>query len=95
MATKSPAKTKSLIVQKFGGTSVGDAEKIKRVARIIVDTFERGHEVVTVVSAMGHDTDHLVDLAKQITDNPGGREYDALLATGEMITTSLMAMTIE
>ena len=92
---KSKPKVKPLIVQKFGGTSVADAEKIKRVARIIVDTYEQGSDVITVVSAMGHDTDHLVDLARQITDNPSGREYDALLSTGEMVTTALMALTIE
>jgi len=86
--------SKKIIVQKFGGTSVGDAEKIKRVARIIIDTAEKGFGVVTVVSAMGHDTDHLVDLANQVTENPTGREYDALLATGEMVTTALMAMAI-
>lgn len=87
-------KTLPIIVQKFGGTSVGDAEKIKRVARIIVDTAEKGHRVVTVVSAMGHTTDHLVELANQISENPNGREYDALLATGELVTTSLVAMAI-
>ena len=86
------------IVQKFGGTSVGDPDKIRRVARIIADTHDKGHQVVAVVSAMGHATDHLVDLAKAITDYPTepqfSREYDALLSTGEMVTTSLMAMAL-
>lgn len=86
---------KSLIVQKFGGSSVADAEKIKHVARIIVDTYEKGHDVVSVVSAMGKTTDGLVALAKQVCDNPSGREYDALLGTGEMVTTALVAMTIQ
>jgi aspartate kinase len=83
----------SLIVLKFGGTSVGTPEKIQRVARIIVNL--KAHEnarIVTVVSAMGHSTDHLVDLAKAIDPQPEGREYDALLATGEMVSTALMAM---
>ncbi|MBY0450124.1 MAG: aspartate kinase [Cyanobacteria bacterium] len=84
----------SLIVQKFGGTSVGDAEKIMNVARIIADTHDQGHQVVTVVSAMGHSTDALVDLAKKITDNPTGREYDALLATGEMVSVALLSMAL-
>jgi aspartate kinase len=82
----------AIVVQKFGGTSVADAEKIRRVARIIADTWDKGHQVVAVVSAMGHSTDALVDLARQMTEAPSGREYDALLGTGEMVTTSLMAM---
>lgn len=86
--------SRPIIVMKFGGTSVGDVEKIRRVARIIVDTYEKGYKVVTVVSAMGHSTDALVDLANAITETPSGREYDALLATGEMVSTSLMAMCI-
>lgn len=93
--TNTSSQTKQIIVQKFGGTSVGDAEKIKNVARIISNTVEQGYSVVAVVSAMGHTTDHLVDLAKSLVDNPIGREYDALLATGEMVTTASMAMTLE
>ncbi|MEB3286632.1 MAG: aspartate kinase [Vampirovibrionales bacterium] len=93
-APKNPRLKKPLIMQKFGGTSVGDAERIKRVARIIADTAEQGYHVAVVVSAMGHSTDHLVDLANQLTENPSGREYDALLATGEMVTTALMAMAL-
>lgn len=86
---------KSVLVQKFGGTSVGDTEKIRRVARIIADTVAQGYQVVTVVSAMGHTTDALVDLARDIVPNPRGREYDALLATGEMVSTALLAMAVE
>lgn len=85
----------ALIVQKFGGSSVADAEKIKNVARIIVDTHEKGNQVVTVVSAMGDSTDDLVALAHQVCDTPHGREYDALLATGEMVSTALLAMAIK
>lgn len=84
-----------IVVQKFGGTSVGDPEKIQRVARIITDTYEKGNKVVAVVSAMGHSTDALVDLAKKLSLAPNGREYDALLATGEMVSASLMAMAIQ
>lgn len=86
---------KPIIVQKFGGTSVGDAEKILRVARIIADTYEKGNKMVAVISAMGHSTDALVDLAKKISEAPSGREYDALLATGEMVSVSLMAMALQ
>lgn len=83
-----------IIVQKFGGSSVADAEKIKNVARIIVDTHEKGYKTVTVISAMGDSTDDLVSLAKQLSDNPSGREYDALLATGEMVSVAATAMAI-
>jgi aspartate kinase len=82
------------IVQKFGGTSVQTVEKIQRVAKIIADTVAEGNQVVAVVSAMGHSTDALVALAKEICDRPSGRDYDALLATGEMVTASLTAMAL-
>ena len=84
----------SLIVQKFGGSSVADAESIMRVARRIVATRESGHDVVVAVSAMGDTTDELVDLAHQITDSPDPRELDMLLTTGERISMSLLAMAI-
>lgn len=84
----------ALVVQKFGGTSVGDAEKIRNVACIVSQAYEQGNQVVAVVSAMGKTTDGLVALAGQICENPSGREYDALLATGEMVTTALLAMTL-
>jgi aspartate kinase len=83
-----------LIVQKFGGTSVANAEKIRVAARRAIRAQQMGHEVVMVVSAMGHQTDHLVDLAKQITEAPSGREMDMLLSTGEQVSVALMAMAI-
>jgi len=85
----------SLIVQKFGGSSVADAESIMRVARRIVATRESGHDVVVAVSAMGDTTDELVDLAHQITDVPDPRELDMLLTTGERISMALLAMAIK
>ncbi len=85
----------SLIVQKFGGSSVADAESIKRVARRIVATREQGHDVVVAVSAMGDTTDELIDLAHQITDRPDPREMDMLLTTGERISMALLAMAIK
>ncbi|MCC7473849.1 MAG: aspartate kinase [Pirellulales bacterium] len=83
-----------LIVQKFGGTSVANAEKIRVAARRAIRAQQDGNQVVMVVSAMGHQTDHLVDLAKQITDAPSGREMDMLLSTGEQVSVALMAMAI-
>lgn len=88
-------KTVSLIVQKFGGSSVADADSIMRVARRIVATREDGHDVVVAVSAMGDTTDELVDLAHQITANPDPRELDMLLTTGERIAMALLAMAIK
>ena len=84
----------SLIVQKFGGTSVANAEKIRVAARRAIRAQQNGHQVVMVVSAMGKQTDVLVDLAKQITDDPSGREMDMLLSTGEQVSVALMAMAI-
>ena len=84
-----------LIVQKYGGTSVGTVEKIKRVARRIVETKNTGNKVVVVVSAMGKTTDELVDLALAINPNPPSREMDVLLATGEQVSISLLAMAIQ
>jgi aspartate kinase len=84
----------SLIVQKFGGTSVANAEKIRTAARRAIRATQAGNQVVMVVSAMGHQTDVLVDLAKQITDDPSGREMDMLLSTGEQVSVALMAMAI-
>jgi aspartate kinase len=82
-------------VQKFGGSSVADAESIMRVAHRIVATRESGHDVVVAVSAMGDTTDELVDLAHQITDTPDPRELDMLLTTGERISMALLAMAIK
>jgi aspartate kinase len=84
----------SLIVQKFGGSSVADAESIKRVAARIARTKEAGHNVVVTVSAMGDTTDDLIDLANQVSRSPASREMDMLLTTGERIAMSLLAMAI-
>jgi aspartate kinase len=85
----------SLIVQKFGGSSVADAEGIKRIANRIVETRGAGHEVVVVVSAMGDMTDELLDLAEQVVPVPSGRELDMLLTAGERISMALLAMAIK
>jgi len=83
-----------LIVQKFGGSSVADAEGLKRVANRIVATKKAGHQVVVVVSAMGDTTDELIDLANQVSPLPNGRELDMLLTAGERISMALLAMAI-
>ena len=83
-----------LIVQKFGGTSVADSEKIKNVAKAVIKEKLNGNDVVVVVSAMGHTTDGLIKLANEITINPSPREMDMLLSTGEQISMSLLAMAI-
>jgi aspartate kinase len=84
----------SLVVQKYGGSSVADAERIKRVAERIVTTKRAGNDVVVVVSAMGDTTDELIDLAEKIVPVPGGREFDMLLTAGERISMALLAMAI-
>jgi aspartate kinase len=83
-----------LIVQKYGGTSVGSPERIRAVARRLIDTTRAGDRVVAVVSAMGDVTDDLLDLAGQISEHPPEREMDMLLATGEQVTIALLAMAI-
>ncbi|NDL60985.1 aspartate kinase [Phytoactinopolyspora mesophila] len=83
-----------LVVQKYGGSSVSDAAAIKRVARRIVDTKKAGHEVVVIVSAMGDTTDELIDLAKEVSPVPAGRELDMLLTAGERISMAVLAMAI-
>ncbi len=83
-----------LIVQKYGGSSVADAEGLKRVANRIVATKRAGHQVVVVVSAMGDTTDELIDLANQVTPLPNGRELDMLLTAGERISMALLALAI-
>ncbi|MGN6502466.1 MAG: aspartate kinase [Pseudolysinimonas sp.] len=85
----------SLIVQKYGGSSVADAESIKRVAKRIVETRKAGNDVVVAVSAMGDTTDDLLDLAHQVSPIPDGRELDMLLTTGERISMALLAMAIK
>ena len=84
----------ALVVQKYGGSSVADAEGIKRVAKRIVATRQAGNQVVVVVSAMGDTTDELNDLANQVTPAPPGRELDMLLTSGERISMALLAMAI-
>ncbi|MFF0991232.1 aspartate kinase [Kocuria nitroreducens] len=84
----------SLIVQKFGGSSVADADGIRRVARRIVETRNRGHDVVVVVSAMGDTTDELLDLAHEVTRKPPARELDMLLTAGERMSMALLAMAV-
>jgi aspartate kinase len=84
----------ALVVQKYGGSSVADADGIKRVARRIVSTRKAGHDVAVVVSAMGDSTDELIDLANQVTPMPPGRELDMLLTAGERISMALLAMAI-
>ncbi|WP_394614445.1 aspartate kinase [Lentzea sp. JNUCC 0626] len=84
----------ALVVQKYGGSSVGSAERIKRVAERIVATKKAGNDVVVVVSAMGDTTDELLDLARQVSPVPPARELDMLLTSGERISMSLLAMAI-
>jgi hypothetical protein len=84
----------ALIVQKFGGTSVGDPERIKRVARRVAATAAAGNSVAVVVSAMGQTTDELVDLAKAVSDDPNPRELDMLLTAGEQISIALLSMAL-
>ncbi|MDC5698283.1 aspartate kinase [Intrasporangium calvum] len=84
----------SIVVQKYGGSSVADAESIKRVARRIVETKKQGHQVCVVVSAMGDSTDELLDLAEQVSADPPARELDMLLTSGERISMALVAMAI-
>ncbi|RFU85971.1 aspartate kinase [Streptomyces triticagri] len=84
-----------LVVQKYGGSSVADAEGIKRVAKRIVESKKNGNQVVAVVSAMGDSTDELIDLAEQVSPIPAGRELDMLLTAGERISMALLAMAIK
>ncbi len=84
-----------LIVQKYGGTSVANVERIKNVAKRVVKTAEAGHKVVVVVSAMAGETDKLIRLAHEVSENPSDREMDLLLSSGERVTTALTAMAIQ
>src|SRR5580692_11181807 len=84
----------SVIVMKFGGTSVADAERVKRAARRIVEKREQGHQVVVVLSARGKTTDELIAMAEEISPAPDPREMDMLLSTGERISCALCAMAI-
>jgi aspartate kinase len=85
----------SLLVQKFGGTSVADSDKILAAARRAIRAHQRGNQVLVVVSARGHTTDELIELAKEITERPPAREMDMLLSTGEQVSVALMAMAIQ
>jgi len=84
-----------LIVQKFGGTSVANKERLLNVAGIVTDTYKEGNGVIVVVSAQGDTTDDLIEKAKEVNETPSKREMDMLLSTGEQISASLLAMTIE
>ena len=93
-AAGADAQKTGIIVQKYGGSSVADAERIKRVAERIVATKKAGKDVVVVVSAMGDTTDELRDLAEQVSPSPQPRELDMLLTAGERISMALLAMAI-
>ena len=84
-----------LIVQKFGGSSVANADKVRNVARIITDAYRAGNSVVAVVSAQGDTTDDLIEKAAEINPNASKREMDMLLSAGEQMSASLLAMAIE
>src|SRR3990172_2591635 len=84
----------ALVVQKYGGTSVGDIERIKNVARKIAEARKKGDDVIVVVSAMAGETDKLVNLAYQITDSPNEREMDVLLSSGERVSIALVAIAL-
>lgn len=85
----------AIVVQKYGGSSVGTIEKIKKVAQTVVKRKQAGDDVIVVVSAMGDTTDDLIGLANEVTSNPDKRELDALLSTGEMMSSALLAMAIK
>src|SRR3990172_6139171 len=85
----------SLIIQKYGGSSVADPERIQGVARRVVESAKAGHQVVVAVSAMGKTTDQLLALANTVTPTPDPRELDMLLATGEQVSIALLAMAIQ
>ena len=86
---------KDIIVQKFGGTSVADTDKIKNVAKAVIREKNNGNDIVVVVSAMGHTTDILTKMAKEISPNPSSREMDMLLSTGEGVSIALLAMALQ
>ncbi len=85
----------SLIVQKYGGTSVADIERIQNVAKRVAKTYEKGNDVVVILSAMAGVTDELIEMAQQVTTSPESRELDVLLATGEQTTAALLAITLQ
>jgi aspartate kinase len=83
-----------IIVQKYGGSSVADADKIKNVARRVIRRKDEGNQLVVVVSAMGKTTDRLIELAQQVSDSPEDREMDVLLSTGETVSSTLLVMAL-
>ena len=85
----------ALIVQKFGGSSVADADRVRNVARIVTETYRKGHSVVVVLSAQGDTTDEFIEKSKELNPRPSRREMDMLLASGEQISVALCAMAIE
>ena len=85
----------ALVVQKYGGTSVGSVERIRNVANRIAKTFDAGNEVVVIVSAMSGETNRLVALAAEVTETPSEREYDVLVSTGEQVTIALLSMCLQ
>ncbi len=85
----------ALIVQKYGGTSVGTTDRIKNVARRVAKWHNAGHQVVVVVSAMSGETNRLIALAKEIQKNPDPRELDVIASTGEQVTIGLLAMALQ
>lgn len=85
----------ALIVQKYGGTSMGNATRIKNVAKRVKRWHDHGHQIVVVVSAMSGETNRLIDLARQISQNPNPREYDQMVATGEQVSIALLAMALQ
>jgi aspartate kinase len=85
----------ALVVQKYGGTSVGDIDRIKNVARRVINTKNQGHEVVVVISAMAGETDKLIRLAQQVTPTPDERELDVLVSTGEQVSIALLAIALK
>jgi aspartate kinase len=85
---------KGLVVQKYGGSSVANVERIQKVAQRVVGYSKKGYDLVVVVSALGDTTDELIELADKINSNPSEREMDMLLSTGEQISVALLAMAI-
>ena len=85
----------ALIVQKYGGTSMGSIDRIKNVAKRVKRWHDNGHQVIVVVSAMSGETNRLIDLARQISSQPDPREYDQMVSTGEQVSISLLAMAIK
>src|SRR3990167_608140 len=85
----------ALWVQKFGGTSVKDLDRIRAAASIVIEARRAGYEVVVVVSAMAGETDHLIQLAQTIMPSPDPEEYDALVSTGELVTSALLSLALQ